>query len=46
MSRSHVQLWIVAAAWERKVGRTADLARRRGEDFDVPAFVAGIRFWF
>jgi copper resistance protein B len=27
----------VGFVWERKVGRTADLARRRGEDFDVPA---------
>ncbi len=36
----------VGFVWERKVGRTADLARRRGEDFDVPAFVAGVRFWF
>ena len=36
----------VGFVWERKVGRTADLTRRRGEDFDVPAFVAGVRFWF
>ena len=36
----------VGFVWERKVGRTADLARRRGEEFDIPAFVAGVRFWF
>jgi copper resistance protein B len=36
----------VGFVWERKVGRTADLARGEGEAFDTPAFVAGIRFWF
>lgn len=36
----------IGFVWERKVGRTADLARGVGEEFDVPAFVAGIRFWF
>ncbi|MGH8478068.1 MAG: copper resistance protein B [Gammaproteobacteria bacterium] len=36
----------VGFVWERKVGRTADLARRRGEDIDIPAFVAGVRFWY
>lgn len=36
----------VGFVWERKVGRTADLAREAGEAFDTPALVAGIRFWF
>ncbi len=36
----------VGFVWERKVGRSADLARARGEDSDIPAFVAGLRFWF
>lgn len=36
----------IGFVWERKVGRTADLARGEGEEFDTPAFVAGIRFWF
>ncbi len=36
----------IGFVWERKVGRTADLARRVGEEVDTPAFVAGIRFWF
>ena len=36
----------IGFVWERKVGRTADLARSDGEAFDTPAFVAGIRFWF
>ncbi|MDQ3582204.1 MAG: copper resistance protein B, partial [Pseudomonadota bacterium] len=45
-SRLFVIADYVGFVWERKVGRTADLTRRRGEDFDVPAFVAGVRFWF
>lgn len=36
----------VGFVWERKVGRTATFARERGEDYTVPAIVAGIRFWF
>lgn len=36
----------IGFVWERKVGRTADLARDVAEEFDTPAFVAGIRFWF
>ena len=32
--------------WERKVGKTADLARDEGEDTNVFSFVAGVRFWF
>lgn len=36
----------VGVNWERKLGETADLARREGEDAEIPAFVAGVRFWF
>jgi copper resistance protein B len=36
----------IGFVWERKVGRTADLARSAGEPFDTPSFVAGVRFWF
>ena len=36
----------IGFVWERKVGRTADLARGGGEAFDTSAFVAGVRFWF
>ncbi|MGH8508223.1 MAG: copper resistance protein B [Gammaproteobacteria bacterium] len=36
----------VGFVWERQVGRTADLARDGGTEFDIPAFVAGVRFWF
>ncbi|CAN5902898.1 hypothetical protein BH20PSE1_BH20PSE1_18560 [soil metagenome] len=36
----------IGFVWERKVGRTADLAKGRGEAFDTSAFVAGVRFWF
>jgi copper resistance protein B len=36
----------VGVSWERKVGQTADLARRRGTDVDGAAVVAGIRLWF
>ncbi len=32
--------------WERKLGRTADLARDEGEDTDAFAVVVGLRFWF
>ncbi|MGH2968719.1 MAG: copper resistance protein B, partial [Solirubrobacteraceae bacterium] len=36
----------IGFVWERKVARTADLARGGGEAFDTSAFVAGVRFWF
>jgi copper resistance protein B len=36
----------IGVVWERKVGRTADFARREGEDVDALAFVSGVRFWF
>lgn len=32
--------------WQRKFGRTADLARDEGEDPDDLAVVAGLRLWF
>lgn len=32
--------------WTRKIGDTADLARREGEDVDVVGFIAGFRLWF
>ena len=32
--------------WERKFGRTADLARGEGEDASDLQFVAGLRAWF
>jgi copper resistance protein B len=32
--------------WERRFGRTADLARQHGEAESEVAFVAGIRAWF
>lgn len=36
----------VGVSWERKVGPTADFARRRGTDVGDGAVVAGIRLWF
>ncbi len=36
----------IGVNWERKLGQTADIARRDGEDTDVPSFVTGVRFWF
>jgi copper resistance protein B len=36
----------VGVAWERKVGATADLARRAGKDVDALKFVVGLRVWF
>lgn len=36
----------IGVSWERKVGETADLARRRGDDVDNVKFVVGVRFWF
>lgn len=32
--------------WERKAGKTADLARDEGERVDELSLVAGLRFWF
>ena len=36
----------VGVSWDRKVGKTADYARARGEDVGGVTFVAGIRAWF
>lgn len=36
----------IGFVWERKVGRSANLARSAGESADLPNLVAGIRFWF
>jgi copper resistance protein B len=36
----------IGVHWERKFGRTADLAREEGEDPDDLALVAGLRVWF
>jgi copper resistance protein B len=36
----------VGVSWDRKVGRTADYARARGDDAGGVAFVTGIRAWF
>ncbi|WP_225769639.1 copper resistance protein B [Inquilinus sp. Marseille-Q2685] len=36
----------IGVNWERKLGRTADLARDEGEDVSDVSFVGGIRFWF
>jgi copper resistance protein B len=36
----------IGVAWERKVGRTADLTRREGEDVNNVTLILGIRFWF
>jgi copper resistance protein B len=36
----------IGVSLERKAGRTADFARRNGEDVDDLTFVTGIRFWF
>jgi copper resistance protein B len=36
----------VGVSWERKIGRTADFARARGEDTGGANFVVGIRAWF
>jgi copper resistance protein B len=36
----------IGVSWERKVGPTADVARREGADVSDLAFVTGIRFWF
>lgn len=36
----------VGVTWSRKLGDTADLARRAGEDVTERAVVAGLRIWF
>lgn len=36
----------VGVNWERKLGETANIARRHGEDASSLSFVTGIRFWF
>ena len=36
----------IGVSWDRKVGKTADFARARGEDVGGATFVAGIRAWF
>jgi len=36
----------VGISWERRLGRTADFARARGEDKGGAHFVLGIRAWF
>jgi copper resistance protein B len=36
----------IGLSWDRKVGKTADYARQRGEDVGGARFVAGIRAWF
>lgn len=36
----------IGISWERKLGETAQMARSEGEDVDVFAVLAGVRFWF
>jgi len=36
----------VGISWEKKAGRSAHLARARGEDTGGASLVAGLRFWF
>lgn len=36
----------IGVNWERTLGQTADVARRNGEDTEIPSLIAGIRFWF
>ena len=36
----------IGVTWSRKLGDTADLARRAGEDVTERAVVAGLRLWF
>lgn len=36
----------VGVAWSRKLGDTADIARREGADIESAAVVGGIRAWF
>lgn len=36
----------IGVSWLRKVGETADIARRKGEEADDLSFVLGLRLWF
>jgi copper resistance protein B len=36
----------IGVTWHRKLGETANFARREGEDVDEFAMLAGVRFWF
>ena len=36
----------IGVNWQRKLGKTHDIADRNGEDAEIPSLVAGIRFWF
>jgi copper resistance protein B len=36
----------LGVVWSRKLGDTADLARKHGDDTDELQFVAGLRVWF
>jgi copper resistance protein B len=36
----------IGLSWESKIGPTADIARRNGQDVDDVAFVVGLRVWF
>lgn len=36
----------VGVHWERKLGETASIARREGEETDTLSVLAGLRFWF
>ena len=36
----------LGVSWERKIGPTADFARRQGADVGDLTFVTGVRFWF
>lgn len=36
----------IGVNWRKKLGETKDLAQRSGEDTEIPALAAGIRFWF
>ncbi len=36
----------IGVSWERKIGPTADVARRAGADVGDLTFVSGVRFWF
>jgi len=36
----------IGVSWLRKIGETAGLARREGEDVDIFSIVFGLRLWF
>jgi copper resistance protein B len=36
----------IGVSWEKRIGKTADLARARGDGTGGFAFVAGVRAWF